>query len=94
MSASALSWAWKQKTGSPVAKFVLFILGDNANDDGLTRASVDDISRVTELPPENVRKCLQTLEQKGLLRPAPEMDEELPHEGQNWFELNVYGGGA
>lgn len=68
MSVHALSWAKRQKTGSPTLKAVLLAVADYADEDGRCWPSQRRISDDTEFSVRAVRGALSELEEKGLIR--------------------------
>lgn len=68
MSGKVVGWAFEQKTGSQAAKLVLVKLADNANESGYCFPSIDLIVEHTELSERAVRKHLNELQTKGLIK--------------------------
>jgi hypothetical protein len=67
MSVEAISWASKQKTGSPGAKLVLIALANYANDLGQCWPSQATMAMWTEQSERTIRAHLATLEAMGLI---------------------------
>ena len=67
MSIQAVSWAIKQKTGSPTAKVLLICLANYADEDGLCWPSQATIANETELSERAAREWLKTLEENGFI---------------------------
>ena len=69
MSARAITWAFGQRVGSPMAKLVLLALADRHNDE--TGADpfpmIRTIAAETEMNERSVRRHLETLEAAGLI---------------------------
>jgi SOS-response transcriptional repressor LexA len=68
MSVDALTWAKKQKTGSPAKKCLLMMLADYADEDGCCWPSQETLARVTEQSIDSVQRQLKQLEDDGLVR--------------------------
>ena len=68
MSMAALTWARRQSTGSPVAKGLLLLLADYADDSGLCWPSQTTLAREFEASKRTILRTLQSLEAAGLLQ--------------------------
>jgi len=68
VSVHALSWAKRQKTGSPTRKLVLMTLADYANDNGVAWPSQQTIAAETELTDRSIRNALVDLEAGEFLK--------------------------
>ena len=68
MSFAAMTWASKQKTGSPTRKLILLLLADRANDDGYCWPSLKTIAEDCELKKDSVIRNLKRLENDGFIR--------------------------
>jgi hypothetical protein len=67
MSVDALSWAKKQRTGSPAAKCTLMMLADYANEHGVCWPSQETLARETEQSVDSVQRQLKALEALRLI---------------------------
>lgn len=76
MSVQAISWAMRQDVPSSGAKFVLVVLANYANHDGLAFPSIPTISSDTSQGERTVQRHLRYLETEGYV-------ERLPSFGQN-----------
>lgn len=74
MSISCIAWAYKQKTGNPLAKLVLIKLADNANDEGIAILPIPQIAQETELSERTVQRYIQYLSKAGLITVLPRRD--------------------
>jgi len=92
MSFKIMAWASKQKVGKSTAKFVLLMLADKANDDGLCFPSVNKIADDCEITRPTVIKAIKTLEEKGLITIIHRNEDgvSLP----NHYRLNCFLGGS
>lgn len=68
MSVAAMTWAWKQKCPSPIAKLVLLKLADNANDAGACWPSLNTIAQHCGVARDTVWRVARQLEAAGFLR--------------------------
>jgi len=68
MSLEMMVWADDQTVGDPLAKFLLLLLGDDADDQNEARLSIESLCRRTEMSPAMVERKLVYLEAKGFLR--------------------------
>jgi hypothetical protein len=68
MSVDALTWAKKQRTGSPAKKCLLMTLADYADEDGGCWPSQETLSKVTEQSVDSVQRQLKQLEDDGFIR--------------------------
>ena len=82
MSGRALTWAWEQVTRSSGERLVLVALADRADEDGHCWPSAAWLGRKTGLNERTVRRHLDTLDERGLLR------RERRHRANG--ELSVY----
>jgi pyocin large subunit-like protein len=67
VSVDAMTWAKKQKTGSPAKKCLLMTLADYADEDGGCWPSQATLARVTEQSIDSVQRQLKQLEDDGLI---------------------------
>jgi hypothetical protein len=67
MSVDALSWAKKQRAGSPAAKCVLMILADYADEHGVCWPSQETLARESEQSVDSVQRQLKALERIPLI---------------------------
>ena len=68
MSIAALSWAKKQKTGSPTMKSVLVSVADYADERGIAWPSQKQLSLDTEMSTRSIMRALADLEELGFLK--------------------------
>lgn len=83
MSIRAITWAFDQKTGSPLTKFVLIKLADNANEhSGLCLPSLETIAEQTEMSKSTVIRHIRKLEELRLLEVQRQKvgDTNLPNQ--------------
>lgn len=92
MSGHALSWAYKQTTGSAAAKAVLVKLADNANDAGVCWPSIERIATETELGRRTVNRKLKELEEAGFLSVRPRREGQ--RQATNVYQLHLNSQGA
>lgn len=67
MSVEAITWANKQRTGSPGAKLVLLALANYADEDGYCYPSQATLAIVTEMSRDSIARHMKALEGAGLL---------------------------
>lgn len=67
MSVEAITWANKQRTGSPGAKLVLLALANYADEDGYCYPSQATLAIVTEMSRDSIARHMKALEALGLL---------------------------
>lgn len=68
MSVQAISWALKQKAGCPGSKLVLLCLANYADEDGYCWPSQATIAEETEQGERTVRRHIEALEARNLLK--------------------------
>ncbi len=64
-----MTWAFRQRVGSPMAKLVLLSLADHHNDETGTDPfpAIETIAAETEMNERSVRRHLEALEAAGLI---------------------------
>lgn len=67
MSFKVMSWASEQVTGKTLSKFILMMLADRSNDEGVCWPSVERLARETEMSERSVVRHIASLEELGLL---------------------------
>ncbi|WP_371346059.1 helix-turn-helix domain-containing protein [Ancylobacter sp. IITR112] len=67
MSVEAITWANKQRAGSPGAKLVLLALANYADEDGYCYPSQATLATVTEMSRDSIARHMKALEALGLL---------------------------
>ena len=67
MSINAMNWAMNQRTGSPSAQCVLYVIADMATTEGTAFPSINYLADRTEQSADTVRRRLRDLEENGLL---------------------------
>lgn len=67
MSVQAITWAIKQRTGSPSAKALLFALANYADEEGTCFPGQERLAEETEQSVDSVQRRLKELEALGLL---------------------------
>ena len=67
MSVAAISWAWKQKTGSAETKVLLVVLANCTDFNGACWPSLEELAAETEMDAARVKTCLRELEAAGFI---------------------------
>ncbi len=88
MSGEVVSWAMKQRTGSPAAKLILVKIADNAGEEGIGWPSIETMVLHTELGQSTVYKHLAALKKLGLLH---EVDCQFEGYTLPGFQLHIPG---
>jgi len=68
MSFHAMAWASKQVTGKSMSKFVLLMLADRANKEGLCYPSTKTLAKDCETSRDTVMRHCKKLEEMGLIK--------------------------
>lgn len=76
MSVQAISWAMRQDVPSSGAKFVLVVLANYANHDGVAFPSIPTISSDTSQGERTVQRHLRHLETEGYVERLPSFRSE------------------
>lgn len=85
MSIKAISWAFKQKCGTPAEKLVLLALADYANDEGECWPGQEHIAEKTDLVRETVLRLLRSLEKQTLITSLRKKDKVGRDIGKGYF---------
>ncbi len=85
-----MTWASKQKTGSPTRKLILLLLADRGGDDGYCWPSLKTIAEDCELEKRSVIRNLKRLEDDGFIRIVKRKVDGVYL--QNHYVLNLHDG--
>ena len=90
MSFEALTWANRQRVGSPTQKLVLLLLANISDQSGKSFPSHKYLAAHSELNERTVVRCLDDLQKKGLLKITPRFKDS--RQTTNLYELSYRGG--